>query len=109
MDSTYQRAMNANVTPQIFSTMVSNAQKVAEAFAGSGSATVDAESIAAVFSRMVVAQIEMFEKKSRSLHKICNGRGRPKGRPLPFTHCTFCSLPLLQTEPAKTASKTDDY
>ena len=35
MDSTYQRAMNANVTPQIFSTMVSNAQKVAEAFAGS--------------------------------------------------------------------------
>lgn len=63
MDSTYQRAMNANVTPQIFSTMVSNAQKVAEAFAGSGSASVDAESIAAVFSRMVVAQIEMFEKK----------------------------------------------
>ena len=55
--------MNATVTPQIFSTMVSNAQKVAEAFAGSGSATVDAESIAAVFSRMVVAQIEMFEKK----------------------------------------------
>ena len=63
MDSTYQRAMNASVTPQIFSTMVSNAQKVAEAFAGSGSASVDADSIAAVFSRMVVAQIEMFEKK----------------------------------------------
>ena len=63
MDSTYQRAMNANVTPQIFSTMVSNAQKVAEAFAGSGSTSVDADSIAAVFSRMVVAQIEMFEKK----------------------------------------------
>ena len=63
MDSTYQRAMNASVTPQIFSTMVSNAQKVAEAFAGSGSASVDADTIAAVFSRMVVAQIEMFEKK----------------------------------------------
>ena len=63
MDSTYQRAMNANVTPQIFSTMVSNAQKVAESFAGSGSTSVDADSIAEVFSRMVVAQIEMFEKK----------------------------------------------
>ena len=63
MDSTYQRAMNANVTPQIFSTMVSNAQKVAEAFAGSGSTSVDADSIAEVFSRMVVAQREMFEKK----------------------------------------------
>lgn len=63
MDSTYQRAMNASVTPQIFSTMVSNAQKVAEAFAGSSSTSVDADSIAAVFSRMVVAQIEMFEKK----------------------------------------------
>ena len=63
MDSTYQRAMNANVTPQIFSTMVSNAQKVAESFAGSGSASVNADSIAEVFSRMVVSQIEMFEKK----------------------------------------------
>ena len=63
MDSTYQRAMNANVTPQIFSTMVSNAQKVAEAFAGSSAQGVNAESIAQVFSRMVVAQIEMFEKK----------------------------------------------
>lgn len=63
MDSTYQRAMNASITPQIFSTMVSNAQKVAEAFAGSGSPSANEESIAAVFSRMVVAQIEMFEKK----------------------------------------------
>ena len=63
MDSTYQRAMNANVTPQIFSTMVSNAQKVAEAFAGSSAQGVNAESITQVFSRMVVAQIEMFEKK----------------------------------------------
>lgn len=63
MDSTYQRAMNASVTPQIFSTMVSNAQKVAEAFAGSNGAGVDADSIAAVFSRMMVAQIELFEKK----------------------------------------------
>ena len=62
MDSTYQRAMDANITPQVFSTMVSNAQKVAEAFAGSGSPAVDADGIAAVFSRMVVAQIEMFEK-----------------------------------------------
>lgn len=62
MDSTYQRAMTAGVTPQIFSTMVSNAQKVAEAFAGSGSPSADADGIAAVFKRMVVAQIEMFEK-----------------------------------------------
>ena len=63
MDSTYQRAMNASVTPQIFFFFFSNAQKVAEAFAGSGSASLDADTIAAVFSRMVVAQIEMFEKK----------------------------------------------
>lgn len=63
MDSTYTRAMNAGITPQIFSTMVSNAQKVAEGFAGSGSPHVDADGIAAVFSRMVTAQIELFEKK----------------------------------------------
>ena len=63
MDSTYTRAMNASITPQIFSTMVSNAQKVAEAFAGSGAPHADAEGIAAVFARMMTAQIELFEKK----------------------------------------------
>ena len=62
MDSLYQRAINAGVSAQNISTMVSNAQKVAEAYAGSGSSGVAPESIAASFKAMIIVQIEIFEK-----------------------------------------------